>query len=357
MIVVVTIGIILLIKYHKYTGYTVNETVDISNSEENTEYYVYGNGYLKCAGDGVTCFNSRGVVWSESYSMLQPVTDVCGDYIAVADMGQRNLYLYDRSGFINRISVSHSITDVEVSRAGVVAIASNDGNINYIELKDRKGGEIMTEKSVFSSSGYLMDLSMSEDGSRLAAVFVSVDRGSLTSRVVFYDLTGDAAGSDIIAGTFTQYEGDLLTSVQFMENDMVGVVGDTAMSIYQFREAPELLYENREMNWEIETLFWNGTHIGMITEEPDRDTRYVLKVFDTSGNVQLDLGTDFPYTRVFFAGNNVVLYSYSECQMYSLAGVQKLDYPFDRHIEALLSPDGRHFVYGTNSLTEFITLN
>ena len=53
---------------------------------------------------------------------------------------------------------------------------------------------------------------------------------------------------------------------------------------------------------------------------------------------------------------NVYLYSNNECLMYSLAGVEKMYLAFDKHIEALKSYDGRHFVYGTNSDTEFITV-
>ena len=166
-------GIILYSKYKRYTGYKVEAVLEMSNSEENTEYYAYGRGYLKCAGDGVTYFDSERILWNENYSMLQPVIDICEDYIAVADIGQRNVYIYDRGGFVNRINLSHNITDVEISRAGVVAVASNEGNISYIEIRDRDGNEIMTQKSVFSSNGYLMDLSMSPEGEKLAAVFVS----------------------------------------------------------------------------------------------------------------------------------------------------------------------------------------
>ena len=167
-------GIFLISKYKKYSGYTTVSAIPMSNSEENTEFYAYGRGYLKCAGDGLTYFNKDGVMWSENYSMLQPVIDICGDYIAVADMGQRNVYIYDRAGSVSRLNLTHSITDVEISETGITAVASSDSNINYIEILDRDGQEIMTQKSVFSSTGFLMDISISDDASKLAAVLVSV---------------------------------------------------------------------------------------------------------------------------------------------------------------------------------------
>ena len=353
---ILTIGIILLDKYHTYTHFIVQTEIQMGNSEENTEYYPYGKGYLKCAGDGLTYFTENGIRWSESYSMLQPVIDICGEYIAVADMGQRNIFLYDSGGFVTRLNLSHAITDVEVSRSGMLAAATNDDSINYIEIRDRLGNEIMTEKSVFSSSGFLMDLSLSEEGTRLAAVFVSISKGTLKSRVAFYDLSGGGESQDIIAGTFDDYDSVLLTTVQFMEKDAVCVAGDTAFSIYQFREEPELVYDCRDFPWEIQTLFFSDSCIGMVVEETQGETRYCLKVFDTAGQTRLSAGVDFPYGKADFAGENVILYSYLECLMYSLSGIEKMHLSFDDHIEALKSKDGRHFVYGTNTDTRFITL-
>lgn len=357
LIAVLTVGIILFEKYRTFSGYSVDSTIPVSNSEENTEYYVYGRGYLKCAGDGVTYFNGSGVVWSEYYSMLQPVTDICGDYIAVADMGQRNIYLYDRGGSVSRLNLSHNITDIEVSSSGVTAAATNDGNTNYIEIRDRNGNEIMTEKSIFSSRGFLMDLTLSDDGSKLAAVFVSIDKGTLRSKVMFYDLSGDGSDEDVVKGTFDQYEAVVLTTVRFLDHDRVCVIGDTGMSIYDFSKTPELIYEDLEIPWQIQSLFFDDSHIGMVTEETGTDRKYTIRVFDSEGNLQLEQGTDFSYGRADFAGENVILYSYNECLMYSLAGIEKMYLTFDRHIEALKSADGRHFVYGTNSNTLFITVN
>ncbi|MBQ9031622.1 MAG: hypothetical protein IJ106_09265 [Parasporobacterium sp.] len=356
LIAALTVGIILFEKYRTFSWYSTDSTISISNSEENTEYYQYGNGYLKCAGDGIIYFDRNRIIWSEYYSMLQPITDICEEYIAAADIGQRNIYLYDKSGFVNRINLSHNITDVEVSRTGMVAVASNEGNINYLEILDRNGNEIMTEKSVFSSRGYLMDLTLSDDGTRLAAVFVSIDKGTLRSKVVFYDLSGESGSDDIIVGVFDQYESIMMTTIRFLADDTVCAIGDLGISIYQFKDVPELVYEDLELPWEIQSLFFDEQYIGMIVEAPDSDTRYQIRVLDLTGNIQLEQGTDFSYGRAAFAGENVLLSSYNECLMYSFAGVEKVYLSFDQHIEALISGDGRHFVYGTNSNTQFLTI-
>ena len=354
---IVTIGVILYMKYRTYTSYTVNSVIEMSNSEENTAYYPFGSGYLKCASDGVTYFNEERIVWYESYSMTQPVIDICGDYAATASLGQRDVYLYDKSGFINSISLAHDITDIEVSKSGMIAVGTNDGNFSYIEIKDQEGNEILTDKKLFSSSGFLMDLSLSEDGTKLAAIFVTVDKGTLKSKVLFYNLAEREDGSDIIVGTFDQYESVLLTNVQFMDDGKVCVIGDVAMSIYSFEETPELIYENLEQPWEIQALFFSGNYIGMVVEEQETESAYGIKVFDTSGNLALDVETDFSFGKADFAGENVILYSTIDCVMFSFSGIQKMNMKFDSHIEVMKSLDGRNFIYGTNSDTQFITVN
>ena len=41
----VTVGIILLEKYRTYSDYRVERVISMNNSEENTEYYLFANGY------------------------------------------------------------------------------------------------------------------------------------------------------------------------------------------------------------------------------------------------------------------------------------------------------------------------
>ena len=349
-------GIFIFRRYRTFSGYSSDAVLEMSNSGENTSFYPYGSGYLKCSGDGIIYFDRDGIKWSEYYSFTQPLISVCGEYIAACDLEQRAVYIYDKSGYVNSFTISHDILGIAVSRNGVTAIASNDGNINYIEICDKNGGEIMTQKSIFSSNGFLMDLDISEDGTKLAAVFVTVEKGTLRSKTVFYNLSGSEGTSDVIAGTFDQFGSILLTSIRFMENDRICAVGDNGYIIFSFRDVPEIVCQETDIIWEIQSLFFNDRYMGMIVTENGSEAKYTIKVFDTDGELKLEQETDFSYSNASFAGNNVLLYSYMDCMMYSMAGIQKFYYTFDRHIEALASSDGRHFVYGTNSNTEFITL-
>lgn len=347
----------LIMRFGVYKDYKVTATIDLSNSDEHTSYYPYLNGYVKVAGDGISYFDKKGVMWTETFEMTQPIVDVCGSYVAIADMKTTDVCLFDESGLANRITIPRSITAVQVSKQGVIAVATNENESNYIEVLDKDGKELITSKSVFSSSGYLMDISLADDGSKLAAVYVYVSEGTTTSKVVFYDFTKGNAGENIIVGGFNQYESIILTAVEFMEGNKVCVVGSGAFSIYDISGSPEIVYEDLEMPWQIQSLFFSGRHVGFIVLDETTDNNYCIKVFDLRGKLVMDKGFDFAYTHAAFAEKNVLLYSSNDCEIYSFASVKKFSHTFEDRIAYMLScGNGRNFIYAKSDSTQFIKL-
>lgn len=352
-IVLVVGGIWAFLRFHTFDSYKVKANLDIANSDERTNYVSFKGGYIKCAGDGITCFDKKGVIWAETFEMTQPLIDTCESYVAVADLKGSDIYIYNESGQVNRFSLSHPIVDIEVSEQGVVAAATNDGASNFIEVLDKEGKELITAKSVFSSSGYLMDITLSEDGSTLAAAFVYVSEGTLESKVVFYDFKGEGE----ISGGFNQYSDTLVTNVEFLNPSTVCAVGDNAITIYKVKSKPEIAYEELGLPYEIQSVFFDTNRVGMIVEEENSDTSYTVKVFNASGKELADFGIDFPYNHVAFSGRNVMLHSVNDCEIYSFAGIRKFAYSFDERIEALLPcGSGRDYIYATANNTEFIRI-
>ncbi|MBR3244269.1 MAG: hypothetical protein IKN57_01365 [Parasporobacterium sp.] len=336
-----------------FSSYAVLETLDISNSDERTVFLREKRGYIKCASDGVTFFDRKGILWAETYEMAQPLVDVCSPYFVVADLKGSDIYVYDESGLVNRMSVSHPILDVEISDQGVVAAATNDGTSNYIEILDKDGNELLTAKSVFNTSGYLMDISMSPDGSSLAAAFIYVSEGTLESKVVFYDFAGEGE----ISGGFNQYKDTVVTNVEFMNPTTVCAVGDNAITIYKVKPAPTIVYEDLNLKWEIQSAFFDENRLGLVVEDETSDFGNVIKVYNPSGKLIMDQGTDFAWNHASFAGDNVLLYSADDCELYSFYGRLRFAGTFDDRIEYLLPCEtSRDFIYATASKTQFIRI-
>ena len=358
LVVVVVGGGLLFQHFRKYNGYRVTATLDIANADENTIYKAFGRGFVKCADDGITYFDRNGsIIWSENFEMSMPIMDVCGNYIAVADMKQNDIYLYDTSGFVNRATVGRSITDVEVSKKGTVACATSEGNANYIELLDKYGVELINARSVFSASGYLMDITMASDGNRLAAAFCYISSGTVASKVVFYDFSKEGAGNECIVGTFDQYENTVITNVEFMHDRVVCAVGNDAITFYKFRGEPVIASEQLGLTWEIQSLMFSDDYVGMVIEDADGENAYKLKAYNSSGGEVMDVGFDYAYSHAALAGRNVLLYTNSSCRIYSFSGVRRFDYVFSDYIEVIASRgNGHELILGTQGATELIRL-
>ncbi len=358
--IVISLGILILLAgawlyfyFRTFDSYGVQAALDITNSDERTIYHKGKKGYIKCASDGITYFDRKGILWAETYEMTQPLIDVCGSYFVVADLKGSDIYVYDDNGYISRMSVSHPIIDIEISEMGVVAAATNDDTSNFIEVMDKEGNELLTAKSVFSTSGYLEDITLSPDGASLAAAYIYVSEGTLESKVVFYDFRGEGE----ISGGFNQYKDTALTNVEFLNSDTVCAIGDNAITFYKVKSKPEIIYEDLALEWEIQSVFFGKGRIGLIVEDESSDYGYVIKAFNAQGKLVTDQGFDFAYNKAAFAGSSILLYSANDCEIYDQRGKRRFAYTFDERIEYLLScGNSREFVYATANRTEFIKI-
>ena len=346
----------LFFTFRQFSSWTVNNELELSNADGSQDYLDYADGYVKCGSDGVTYFTGSGIVWTEATSFLQPLADSEGDYIAVAEAGSRYVYLYDKSGYVNKLSMNHDITDVHVSNAAMVAASTNEGNACYIEVKDMDGNEILTSKSIFSSNGYIMDLALSPDGMKMAAAFVKVVDGSLASKVVLYDLSRGAGEENIISAQFDDYDGSMITMLEFMNGNTVCAIADNAVTFLGFTDNPYVINDIRDFNWTIDTAAVNKEYLALLVEDPELQSDTIIKIFDHQGHEILEKSTDFIYTKAELAGPCILLYSNSSCQMINILGVIKWMDSFDSHVEVMRSKDGIHFVVGGNVMTQFITL-
>ena len=327
----IAVGIYLWTCYYTFTGYSVEAEIDLSSVSDSISYYNYENGYLQCAGDGLTYFNNDGIVWSSSFEMARPVIDVCGSYAAVADMKQSDIYVFDAGGLIGRITSSHSITDIEISSGGIIAAATQDGLSSYIEVKNYDGSELINVKTVFSSSGYLSDICLSEDGTRLAAAFIGTENGEIKGCVRFYDFSRSST-EEMLVGTFADYEGTILTDVEFLESGKVCVVGSDVLDFYSFADEVTRICENHSLTWEIQTLVIDESRVLVIVRDDEGENNYLAQCFNSSGSLAGSFGFDFAYTHATLSGANVFLYSYTDCMITGINAAVRGTFSFDEKI-------------------------
>ena len=158
-----------------YTEYSVESSFNLMkmNSQLQVEYFPFVNGVIRYSADGISYFCDGKEIWNKGFNISSPVIDVCGDYIVLAEKNSNEIYLFDKSGKQSNISSSYPIVSVEVSRQGVVAATLDDGDVNYIEMTDKEGTRIAGGQTVITGDGYPVDISIANDGTRLAVSYLS----------------------------------------------------------------------------------------------------------------------------------------------------------------------------------------
>ena len=142
-----------------------------------------------------------------------------------------------------------------------------------------------------------------------------------------------------------------------MSGGKVCVVGDNALTIYNFQGTPSIVAENLSLDVQIQNLFFDERHIGMIAEDEMSEHSYVLKIYNLQGKEILNRGFDFAFNKATFTGGGVVVYSANDLEMFSYTGVQKCSLTLDERIMAICTcGNERDLVYGSVVDTEFIRL-
>ena len=354
--IVAVIGIFLYKRYSSYDGYKVINSIKIDGSTES-KYLSYKDFVIKYSGDGISYIDDDGTVWNEAFQMKSPMVDICGDYIAVADKNSNDVYIYNQDGNQGKVTTNFPIVKVEVAEQGVIAVLSEDKDANYIEVYDRDGNKLVIHKTLLDENGYPLDFSISKDGDKMAVSYITVNNGSMSNRVVFYNFSNAGKNStDKIAGEFDQYKEVIVPTVKFVTNDDVVAAGENILSLYGFKNKPSLR-EDVKINEEIQKIFYSDQYVGVILKNTNSKFPYRIQVYDLNGNKKMEKEIKLEYDNVSFSGDNVLMYDDMNCQIISFDGVQKFKVTFNGAVNAIIPIDGsRTFLIMTKSKIQKVKL-
>ena len=355
----VAIGLVVCVKifldHRVYENYEVTNTIEMGDVAK-CKFYRYGEGVLRYSNDGISYMIGDNTVWNQAFEMKQPIVDVCREYMAIADLEGTGVYIYDVSGRQGEIQTDYPIIALEVSRQGVVAVITKSDVANVIEVYAKDGTNIAKGQTVLSGDGTPVCLSISEDGTKLAVSYVYLSDGQAQTRVVFYNYSevGKNEAGRIMGGF--DYEGSLVSRVEFVTNDVVVSYADDGITIYNMEERPSVKKEIK-IEKEIESVFYSDQYVGVALKDESTLNRHTLHVYDLSGRKVLDTAVEFPYREIQIQKDIVVLNNSEEMYMLTMSGVKKFQGKIEEGIVKVipLSLENR-FLIITNQNGEEIKL-
>lgn len=343
--VIVAVLLILRLKdNYKYSSYIVASSINREDSQ-NSKYLGYKDGFITYSNDGISYCTLKGkVIWNQTYSMQNPQVKVCQNCVAVGDLNGNTIYMFDESGMIGSADTSLSILQIEVGKQGVVAAVLEDNEANYINMYDTKGNKIYSIKTTLSGDGYPLDISISDDGTKLMASFVYVSGEEIKANVVFYNFSDVGQNeTERVVGGFNHYEDNIVGDVEFLSNTLAVAVAENVISIYKIKEYPSLEQEIKIDN-EIERVFFSSQYIGVVVDNSENGDLYKLVVYNTSGNKVCENTFGIQYDEIQFDGKSVILNDSKSMVLLNFSGKKLATIEFDMPISQIL-PTGTRGSY------------
>lgn len=342
---------------YSYSSYSISNSVDRDDTE-NTQYESYGDGYIRYSADGIAYFTSKGkAMWNQTFSMQKPQIKIRGNDVAIGDISGNKIYTFDKNGVIGSIDTSMTILQIEIASNGIVAAVLEDNDANYINMYDKDGSKIYSVKTTLAGDGYPLDISISEDATKLIASYVYVSGESIKTNVVFYNFSDVGQNeTERVVGGFNHYADTLVGDVEFVNNNMAVAVGENVVSIYKIKEYPSLEKEIKVDN-EIEKVFFSDQYIGLVVDNADSGEPYLLEVYNLSGNKMCEVAYSTQYTDVKFDGKSIVMNNSASMLLINLKGKKLATIDFDMPATSLITTGRRgDYVLVTSKYIQAIKL-
>jgi hypothetical protein len=335
-LVLAAIAGVILYKYldgRTYSSYTISTSYNRDDTE-TAQYKEYGSGYVRYSNDGITYIDRKNnSIWNETYSMQKPQVKECGDCIAVGDINGSSIYIFDKNGLKGTVDTSLAISQIEVGSQGVVVAVLEDNTANYINMYNTDGSKVYSIKTTLEGDGYPLDISISDDATKLIASFVYVSGEEMKTNVVFYNFSEVGQNeTERVVGGFNHYDNTIVADVEFVNDTTAVAVGENVVSIYNIKEYPSL---SKEINIEnsIENVFWSSKYIGLILDNSETGDLYKLVVYDLSGNKVTEKTFSTQYDEIKFDSDSILLCSSNVWSVMNMNGkvltTQTVELPID----------------------------
>lgn len=351
---VFVLGIRIGLEHRVYSAYEVVSSTERSDTM-TSKYTEYLNYVLKYGKDGISCVDANNnMIWSQAYTMQNPIVQVCQSSIALAEKNGTQLMIFDNSGLQGTIKTLLPIQQISVSSQGVVAALLEDDDIMRLNLYDKNGEELVESKFELQDSGYPLKMSLSADASKLAVTFLQVKDGNVNTCLAFYnfDSVGENYEDHMVAAK--NISGVVVPMVYYMDESNCFAVGTESLFLYNGKQIPELVKEI-PIDREIQSVFYSSTLIGLVVE--GEEEKYALQVYDIQGKLKFETEFTMDYKTLKFSGNNILIYNEFECMILNQAGTIFFNNTFEESISNMYTLSGnRHYVVMHAAKTDLVRL-
>lgn len=261
--------------------------------------YAYGSDILLLNNNGIKMVNNKGKDrWSYTYTLTNPMVDISGRYMLLADLdGNNTLNLFDNDGSnIQTYPINSDILSAKINSKKLAAVAmSEEGYKGSVVVYNKKAEEIFKWNS---GEGYIIDIDISNDGRYVAAVQMMSDRDEVYSKIHVINIS---SGQETAV---MECESSLISKINFDKHDNIIAVGDSKAYGYSKKGKQRYVIDlagKSPQTYDIE----NGNNLVFLC----RDSRgnSVLEIYSLRGKFLGEYTSSDEIKNICINDNNIVV--------------------------------------------------
>ena len=315
-------------------------------SDTNTKFVPYNNGYIRYGSSGAAFVTSAGEQeWNVSYSMQNPTIHQKDNNLVIGDVGGNTVVMLNEKGEVGRINTEYNILNVEAASTGIVGVVMQSNADNYINMYGSDSSLIYSIRTNITGDGYPVDIAISNDSTKLIVAYAKTSESNVVSNLVFYNFSGDANSKDSrVVGAYSDFDGKLVGHVAFLSNNTAIAVSEDSLRYYTVGATPSA-GEKIALDSKIQNVFYTSGNVGIVSETGNEDDPYNIKIFNSNGGKLSDVNYDTTYTTYNFDGNTVLMYGGSNFAIMNLSGKFVTKQTIDGTVTAFISTGKRGKYY------------
>jgi hypothetical protein len=319
--------------------------------ESNNSYQQFAKGVLKYSRDGIAYLNRKNEeIWNHPYQIKNPMIERYKETAAVADKGGNYIAVFDEKGVKGEMQTSLPIEKVAVSKQGIICALLKNENSPKIVCYDAVGNILAELKTSFVGTGYPMDISISENGTMILVSYMSIEKGEMSTKIVYYDFSGETKANKQYEVKTDVYKGMLAPTVFFINESESVVVCDERLLLYKGTEKPEIAHDI-PLEKKIKSVFYSEKYIGLILKN-EGAAGYELCLYNTAGRKVMSEDFVGDYTHAKIDGGKVLMYDGKKCSVFTRTGVHRFEGELNSNILEMFPMTGinKYIVMSENGM-------
>lgn len=354
--IIILAAIIAGVIYYVLT-YLEYDQIEITQSYVNEDagdgiYTKYLDGVLKYSRDGIAYLSKQGEeIWNQPCQMSNSIVEVCREAAAVADKDGTSILVFQKNGLKGEIQTTLPIEKISVSAQGIVAAILKNGENPKVMCYDADGNELIEHSTNFGSTGYPIDVALSQDGNVLLVSFLGTAGGVIENKVVYYNFDVGAEQQNYQVATM-KYPDAIIPTTAFLDKKISVLVADNALTLIEGltepKEVASIIIEK-----EIKQVEYNEEYIALVLKNSGQ-TDYELRLYRTDGEVVWSTVFEGEYSNIEIADKQIIMYEGNRCAIYNQAGVCKYEGELEMNIVSMFPVRGfnKYIVISTSGFQE-----